>query len=206
MPDNKIELICFSLYWSKKYMPEIPEKMTTVIESTKLILFHSKSKEITEYGLPKNAMRLLSNFSMIPVEYESHIYPSVEHAYQAQKYNYSNRPELVSEFYDGTITTPEAAKSAGGKGGMKKRGAVLDFSRWSEDVSQTIMRELIVSKIQRNPVIREILDLLAPHHVELVHFSRSDMFWGAHVNEERTAIIRGKNLLGELYNEFIHSG
>ena len=180
------------------YVPRKP----AVVKYTYLI-FHSRSKDVTSHGLPKDAMRRLSNFSSDPVVFEGNTYPSIEHAYQAQKYICSNRPEIAKHFYDGTIETAEAAKTAGGKGGMKKRGAALDFTCWSEKKSEDIMRSLVHNKV-KSPEIWNILSILRKNHIRVVHFSRSDMFWGAHMNDTHTEIIKGKNKLGDMYNEIMY--
>ncbi len=194
-------------------LPQKPKSPSTPLPPKSYLMFHSKSKDIDAFGLPKDAMRRLSNFSMDSVEYDGHVYPSVEHAYQAQKYVCSNKPELVKMFYDGTLDTAEKAKSAGGKGGMKKHGAALDFACWSDkrptnqggmvfdSKGERIMQDLIESKVKRNPEIRDILKILRKNNVGLVHFSRMDMTWGAHMNEAKTEIIRGENKLGDIYDK-----
>jgi len=53
-----------------------------------IMKFHSKSKVLPKTSqLPPTAMRDLSNFSKHDVEYEGKVYPTVEHAFQAQKGN-----------------------------------------------------------------------------------------------------------------------
>ena len=186
-----------------------------------ILQFHSKSALLKNHQwLPEDALRRLSNFSEDSVEYDGNVYSTVEHAFQAQKYKFSNKPELVQMFYKensgfpsakensgfpscGTIKTAAEAKTAGGKGGMKTRGAVLDVECWNNN-RDTIMNALIKSKIQRNPYIRSILEIAATHNIEFVHFSRSDMYWGAHVNEDGT-LKKGLNKLGEIYNKYINN-
>jgi ribA/ribD-fused uncharacterized protein len=164
--------------------------------------FQSNSADLKVFGLPKFAMRRLSNFSLDSVEYEGHEYPSVEHAYQAQKYNFSNKRIIKEQFYTGgLLKTPVEAKSAGGKGGMKKNHAVLDAKFW--DNGDQIMEDLIKSKIQKNPEIREILSLLKGKNVHLVHTSRFDLYWGAHMNKDGSGIKEGLNKLGNIYNQYI---
>lgn len=170
--------------------------------NNKMVLqFHSKSALLKNNVLPPDALRRLSNFSEDSVELDSNIYPSVEHAFQAQKYLCSNKPELVIMFYNGTIKTAAEAKTTGGKGGMKKRGAVLDIECWDK-TKDRVMDTLIKSKIQRNEYIRSILEIAANNNITFVHFSRSDMYWGAHMNEDGT-IKKGLNKLGELYNKYL---
>lgn len=61
------------------------------------------------------------------------------------------------------------------------------------------MRDLIASKMERHPEIREIIKVAKENNITLVHFSRSDMYWGAHVNDAGTGIKNGQNMLGKLF-------
>jgi ribA/ribD-fused uncharacterized protein len=140
----------------------------------------------------------LSNFADFSVEYDGEIYPTVEHAYQALKYTCTNKPELVEMVRK--LDTPEKAKSAGGKGGMSKQGAVLDIECWNNK-KDNIMQDLVKSKISRHSAIRDILKTAKDQHIFLVHFSRFDMEWGAHVDSDGK-IKKGENKLGVLFNEF----
>ena len=169
--------------------------------SQKILQFHSKSAKLKNSVLPPDALYRLSNFSEDPVTYNNITYPTVEHAYQAQKYAYSNKPELMKMFYDGSIATAADAKSAGNKTNMKKNGAVLDIAKWDKNKDQ-IMEALIASKIAKNPYIQNILDISAKNNIRFVHFSRADMYWGAHVNEDGS-IKKGENKLGIIYNNYI---
>ncbi len=179
----------------------IPTPTKTKMPET-ILQFHSKSKLLPKgHVLPPDALRRLSNFSEDPVEFEGHEYPSVEHAFQGQKYKCSNKPEQIESFYNGTIKTPLDAKSAGSKSGMKKVGAVLDISCWTSK-SEDIMRELIASKISKNADIQNILKIAKENNIRFVHFSRMDMIWGAHVDASTQKITKGMNKLGEIYNSY----
>ncbi len=176
-------------------------------KSIQMMQFHSKSALIKNGILPQDALRRLSNFSEDPVEYEGNSYPSVEHAYQAQKYKCTNKPELAEMFYSetGTLKTATEAKTAGSKSGMKKHGVELNMSCWnSPNRVDKIMYELVMSKISKNEYIKNILEIASRHNIRFVHFSRTDMYWGAHMNEDGT-IKRGENKLGKIYNDYIDS-
>jgi ribA/ribD-fused uncharacterized protein len=179
----------------QKLKQDSKKKYIKVMAPKKIMIFHSKAKK-SSLPFPESAMKDLSNFSAFDVEYDGHIYPTVEHAYQALKYSCTQNKTLVSvirdEFADKTAVQ---AKSSGSKKEMKKRGVTLDVKCWNE-YSLPIMKKLIVSKLQRHPEIRKILDVAKEQNIRLVHFSRMDMYWGAHVNEEK---ITGLNHLGEIY-------
>ena len=169
-----------------------------------IIQFHSKSKK-TEPPFAPTAMKDLSNFSDHDVLYGGNTYKTVEHAFQALKYSCTDKPELVNtirlKFAD---KTGVEAKSSGGKGAMKALKVTLDVPCW-ENKKVGIMRALIASKMERHPEIREIIKVAKENNIELVHFSRSDMYWGAHVNEAGTGIKNGQNMLGKLFMSYYDS-
>lgn len=72
-----------------------------------VLLFYSKSK-----GLKALA---LSNFSNHSVNFEGSKYLSIEHAFQAQKYLYSNKPQEINAFTASGQLDPKFAKPAGSK-------------------------------------------------------------------------------------------
>jgi len=65
---------------------------------------------------------------------------------------------------------------------MKKYNVTLDIECWNQK-RESLMRDLIKSKIARHPEIQEILSIVKREGIKLVHFSRTDMDWG--VKKER---------------------
>lgn len=165
---------------------------------TTYLQFHSKSAQLKNHVLP---LKRLSNFSEDPVTYNGVIYPTVEHAFQAQKYSFTDKPELMQLFT--TYATAAEAKSAGTKGAMKKHKTELDINKWNE-CRDALMEALISSKIEKNPEIKNILIIAKQYNIRFVHFSRTDMYWGAHMNEDGS-IKKGENHLGKIYNNYIDS-
>ena len=166
-----------------------------------ILQFHSKSKKSPPPFSP-TALQDLSNFGLFDVEYGGATFPTVEHAYQALKYSCTEKPELVNsvqiEFRD---RDPVDVKKAGSKATMKKLGVTLDVECW-DGHKDGIMETLIKSKIDRHPEIRQTLEIAAKNNIMLVHFSRSDMYWGAHVSENGKSIKRGENNLGKIYMSY----
>ena len=166
-----------------------------------ILQFHSKSKKSPSPFSP-TALQDLSNFGLFDVVYGGTTFPTVEHAYQALKYSCTEKPELVNsvqiEFRD---RDPADVKKAGSKATMKKLGVTLDVECWN-DHKDGIMETLIKSKIDRHPEIKQILEIAAKNNIMLVHFSRSDMYWGAHVSENGKSIKRGENNLGKIYMSY----
>jgi len=192
---------------SKSKTPS-PDKSKSASSKMTILQFHSKSKLLPKSSpLPPTAMRDLSNFSKHDVEYQGKLYPTVEHAFQAQKgrclVDKKGQPiseDKKTEFIEKvrSLETPEQAKSAGGKGAMKKEGIAMDPVCWNSK-RHDIMDALIRSKVERHEDIRNILEIVKRENIHLVHFSRMDMEWGAHVDEATNTIKEGNNKLGELY-------
>lgn len=179
-------------------------------EPTKTLQFHSKSALISKSKLfPKGknpfhrdtALRDLSNFSEFDVEYDGVVYKTVEHAFQTLKSLCMKGPEEKIQEYIEKVKSAETAvdaKSAGGKTAMKKEGVSLDIECW-ENKKDDIMDKLIRSKVERHEDIRKILETVKEQGFYLVHFSRMDMIWGAHVDAETGEVKKGENRLGKLY-------
>lgn len=83
--------------------------------------------------------RYLSNFELIPggiripddffiLYMRNRTFPSIENAFQACKYAFSDNPTLMTTL---ETCSPKEAKSAGSKTGMKKRKTALDVSVWN---------------------------------------------------------------------------
>jgi predicted NAD-dependent protein-ADP-ribosyltransferase YbiA (DUF1768 family) len=185
----------------------------------KYIQFHSKSKLLHKtHVLPEDALRRLSNFSedvVVIYKYELYnlfkysncdiyIFLTAEHAFQGIKYLYSNKPDLIKSFCDGTYETALDAKKAGGKNGMKKVGATLDIHKWKLN-SYDIMKSIIEYKILNNKNIQNILKIACKNNIRFIHFSRNDMYWGAHFDNDTKKIKKGLNKLGEIYNNYIET-
>jgi ribA/ribD-fused uncharacterized protein len=163
------------------------------------LTFHSKAKLWSKPGLRPDAMRCLSNFAPFSVEFQGTVYPSVENAFQAAKYTFTAKPELVVLLH---TCGPKEAKRLGSRKGMKEQGVSLDVVQW-DDNKDTIMAALIESKISRNPEIRAILEHLKQFDTfSFVHYSLRDMYWGAHV-DELGRIKKGLNKLGKIYNDIV---
>jgi ribA/ribD-fused uncharacterized protein len=160
-----------------------------------------KKKEMKKYNLPANTPKLLSNFAETPVQWNHHMYPTVEHAFQAAKYMFSTLPSFEKEFRVGEsigLQPPKVAKTAGSKTGMKKNKAVLNIVEWDSQKND-IMKQLIQDKIQRHDIIRSILQSCREHHIPLFHYSKEDRVWGCTINEEEGTVKEGNNLLGKLF-------
>ena len=162
-----------------------------------------KKKEMKKYNLPANTPKLLSNFAETPVKWNHHMYPTVEHAFQAAKYMFSTLPSFEKEFRVGGsigLQPPAVAKTVGSKPGMKKNKAVLNIVEWDSQKND-IMRQLIQDKIQRHDIIRSILRSCHEYHIPLFHYSKDDRIWGCIIDEEGN-VKEGNNQLGKMYMDW----
>jgi|APSaa5957512535_1039671.scaffolds.fasta_scaffold02660_15 ribA/ribD-fused uncharacterized protein len=125
----------------------------------------------------------LSNFHPIPVLYQGIVYPSSENAYQAAKTDcMETRKEFVS------MTAGQA----------KRAGRKLTLRQDWEDVSISIMREILRTKFQDHHMATK---LMGTEDILLVEGNNwHDNFWGD-CNCEKCQRIVAKNVLGLLLME-----
>lgn len=160
------------------------------------ILFFSKSKHALE--------RRLSNFYPAQITYKGVTFPSIENAFQAAKFLHLLGPErerkdLFAAFAD---MKPVAAKSAGGKGAMKRHKVLLDVEGWN-GASVRIMKLLVKKRMKVDDLYRKIILLARRQHVPLLHFERScaRSVWGGCFDKTKSREannFKGQNLLGKI--------
>lgn len=107
----------------------------------------------------------LSNFYPCRIPYETLVYPSVEHAFQAAKTKHiPTRLKILN------LTSPASAKRAG------RSIPLQHFRKDWEIVKINIMYDLLKSKFSTSPLL-EMLDNTSPH--ELIEGNYwGDTFWG----------------------------
>ena len=119
--------------------------------------------------------RFLSNFYSSEVIYDDHIYPTVEHAYQASKT---------------TISRRHAIRQAENPGHAKRLGRQVPLRRDFEENKVMIMRKLVRQKF-KDPMLRT--SLLRTGNRRLVEGNRrGDQFWG------ESPVGFGQNKLGQI--------
>lgn len=151
------------------------------------ILFYSKAKDAEA--------RYLSNFQPSSIVFRGTTFPSVEHAFQAAKFLYSNKPELFN--FVAQLDSALEAKRYGGKTNFTKLGAVLDQKRWNAE-SATIMEELITIRYNTDAKFKAILDKAQDSKLELYHYERpgrSEPYWGGYFKDNK---FIGNNKLGQI--------
>ena len=163
--------------------------------------FFSHSKDSDDIGAGADWRKYLSNFAPVPVEVDGEVFPSAEHAFQAAKYKCSTAPDLARAFLRGGAVgalAPVEAKRAGGKGGMKLRGAVLDQKAWLAKRDAT-MRKILEARARSDARFRAILSRTDELNIYLLHFERqgAKAYWGG-CGGTGSDPVKGANRLGEL--------
>lgn len=111
----------------------------------------------------RNENSFLSNFYPAKVEFDGIIYPTSEHAFQAQKSIDIQMRRTISE-----EETP---------GKAKRRGKKIRLRKGWKDIRLYIMREIIIAKFTQNRDLKT--KLLATGNEELVEGNKwNDTFWG----------------------------
>lgn len=123
---------------------------------------------------------VFSNFYLCPIVLDGVAYPSAEHAYQAHKFPVGSeaRVKLMAQ------ETGSDVKSLASYLSSEMR------SDWNEEKKVSVMRSILHAKYSQHPEFADIYRRV--RYLELIHESRSDLFWGRKRNGE------GKNMLGRL--------
>ena len=152
----------------------------------------------------KLASKWLSNFNVAnPLEYQGRKYPTIEHAFHAQK-AHSDKEETIELFKDlFTIgkpsyigDKPNDAKKRGGKTFFKKFGVTL-IKGWDK-LRVPIMRKLMIAYYEANPDLKQ--QLIETGNRPLHHAGfRIDSFWGMKGKKDEEK--QGENMNGKLLME-----
>jgi ribA/ribD-fused uncharacterized protein len=161
--------------------------------------FYSKSADCDDFqlGLP-GWRKMLSNFAVVPegITVKGRRFPTVEHAFQGAKFEYTNRPDLVELFTcEGSIKTAANAKKAGGRKGMSKEYTALQIDKWALNCDQ-VMKDALKARFEVDPDFRRILGAVADSGATLLHYEgRGGKYWGGRV---KNGEIVGLNKLGKM--------
>jgi N-glycosidase YbiA len=120
----------------------------------------------------------LSNFSNHGVEMEGLFWPTVEHYYQAQKFDYPEHQEIFR-----SACTPHQAKR------LSRTTSLPMKSNWDQ-IKDEIMFEAILMKFKTHKGPRDLL--LSTGNTVLIEKSPGDYYWGCGYDGT------GKNKLGLL--------
>lgn len=174
----------------------------------KTIKFHSKAKQGSDEAY-------LSNFQLIPggLVIDEVPYLTVEHYYQSMKFKDKDRGMFKG--LDAELTTAKMAKSAGGKGAMRKMfGYGLSMVKWkgpSEDNDEDyycirVMKKALWARFTQDKRFQKIVsqkDVTFEHYEKprgSFNLNRIPE-WGCYMDFKHTGMKRGLNILGNLLNE-----
>eukprot|EP00041_Stephanoeca_diplocostata_P024319 m.613055 g.613055 ORF g.613055 m.613055 type:complete len:288 (-) comp22500_c2_seq17:929-1792(-) len=186
----------------------------------RVCIFFSGSKNVDDLlpGELHDWRKRLSNFHKIEASdafptagicVGGSIYPSIEHAFQGEKFRRCSTPKstalAAAKFFemDGCIgkASSQQAKKCGGRQGMQDLGCTLNIDAWGK-VSCAVMRECLASRWQRDATFRRILLETKRQGITLVHHERSGAksFWGGSY-KGGAAGVKGENMLGKMMME-----
>ena len=121
----------------------------------------------------------LSNFAPYPMELHGKLWPTVEHYFQAKKFEGTSIEERIR-----AAETPREAKELGRTRKLKLRA---DWER----VKEPIIREALLAKFTQHPDLAALL--AETRGEEIVEHSHHDRYWA-----DGGGSGRGKNRLGKL--------
>lgn len=129
----------------------------------------------------ENDFYIFSNFSSFAIEWKGKLYPTSEHVYHAEKFDYESIKEEIRN-------TRSAHDS------MKLAHSYKDKVRkdWYQN-NLAVMKNILRAKVEQHPYIKK--KLLDSGERELIEDSWRDDFWGWGPNKD------GQNNLGKLWME-----
>ena len=161
----------------------------------RIVTFYSKSKDPDA--------KKLSNFHQPaePLLIDGVKYATIEHRFQAAKYESSKCDDEKVAPPDFSTTAHMSAVQAKNKGSRKGMGSKwhLDVNLWNARRIE-VMQTAISARFEQDAEFREIAIRFRKEHKLLLHFERGkDPFWGARVSENKSLV--GSNKLGEIIME-----
>ena len=138
-----------------------------------------------------------SNFYIAPIRINDLIYPTIEHWYQASKFDDAEWRERIR-----TCEKPKEAKN------LAYSGIEPIRSDW-ETIKYAIMKQGLMAKFTQHASLCETL--LSTGNKALIELSKRDQIWGARIvkDENGNDKLEGQNLLGislmEVREEIRHS-
>lgn len=190
MQDNKEISGVVTKIIRKKYRIVDEDDEVYLIEEDELKLKEEKPKEdkpkkdelkedneISYFSRSKDYKWLSSFNKANPFEYNGKIYPTVEHAFQAQKIDLDDpkKDEYQDKLTDEKLT-PNEAKKMGGKGYFKSNNYSFRAKDWDK-VKLSIMKDIVSEYYKSNPDMAK--KLVETGDKKLVHKGFGiDGFWG----------------------------
>lgn len=169
-----------------------------------------KNEMVTFWSRSKDSdCRYLSNFETVPggipipddfliSQVRGRTFPSVENAFQACKYAFSELETCKNVFSELEVCSSKEAKSAGSKTGMKKRNTVLDVHAWNT-VSVKCMTDLLGVRYKTDSKFKAIIESTKSEGKLFYHIeTRGGYIWGGCMKNGQWV---GQNRLGQILNQ-----
>lgn len=167
-----------------------------------------------------NVGKYLSNFQASRIPFDGYVFPSIEHAYQAQKMKYARKiaskktaykPLTVADFAEGGSIgklSGVEAKKAIGKVALAKRGIEIDAKFHPTRLG--LMKKLVKIRFDNDKLYHDIITTAVKRGVKLVHYDktrgppgkRSTPFWGA-FRPQGTKELFGEDQLGKMMTRLV---
>ena len=157
---------------------KLKETIAALEDNLKKVKCDTKKPEVVYF---RGWWNPLSAFHDTPVTYNSRRFRTVEHCYQYEKATFHQKSLAARDILNAKL--PGLAKT------IAKRAIPTPSPTW-EDVSGTVMLDILKRKVECSPFFRE--KLLATKDKTLIHNMESDSKWGFGPDGN------GKNLMGKV--------
>ena len=148
--------------------------------------------------LPSDWRRMLTNLWKAPLTLGSTTYPSAEHAYQAAKMSYTDRPELARMFVPGggAGDHPIRARAYGTLEMYTKMTIELRVGEWVRH-RKTVQYQIFQARATQHHGFRRILHAIVTYHVQPILWDPrgASSYWGGLVRDGQ---VLGANHFGKL--------
>jgi ribA/ribD-fused uncharacterized protein len=126
---------------------------------------------------------IFDNFTAFQVEYDEHLWPTSEHAFQAKQFK-DSAPDVYNQIKE--------ARSAHDAQKIAFENKSRSDPGW-EEVKESKMKEILICKVKQHPYV--LKKLLASGNREIIEDSWRDSEWGWGESKD------GENKLGKLWME-----
>jgi predicted NAD-dependent protein-ADP-ribosyltransferase YbiA (DUF1768 family) len=99
----------------------------------------------------------MSTFYPKSLTYKGITYPTVEHAYQAAKFRFTDHPIISRQFRQGGyVTCPKQAKNLGTLKNLSEIGVTLDYKQWIQ-YKHDIFKQIIQKRMQTDMLFNDLV-------------------------------------------------
>ena len=126
--------------------------ITPTTHTTHLPVTYVSPSKDTDAGL------YMSTFYPKRITYKGITYPTMEHAYQAEKFRFTDHPTIATKFrHGGFVLCPKKARHMGSTEGMKELGVNLDNIAW-ERRKNGIFQAIVYNRTYQDPIFKRFFN------------------------------------------------